>query len=287
MEYKVLGLGDVVIDKYINHDIMYPGGNALNFCAYTTMLNRKAAFCGKFGNDEVASYIKTVLDLMDIEYSHSRDFDGENGYAEVELNDGDRNFIRSNKGGVAKENSWTFGNEDLKYFKRFSLIHTSLNSYIESDLPFVASSGVPISYDFSMRWNDDYLGKVCPHIDIAFLSCSHLSDEERRTELKKVLSYGVKIAIGTVGENGSYAMFGDEELYQEADLCRNVKDTMGAGDSYLTAFLHELLTRGNGIFNFDKKLLSLDIEGAMKAGASFSAKVCRIDGAFGYGTSIK
>lgn len=286
MSYKVLGLGDDVVDKYINHDIMYPGGNALNFCAYSHMLEREVAFCGKFGSDQIAAYIKSVLEKMRIEYSHSRNFEGENGYALVELIDGDRNFISSNKGGVAKENPWNFTDADLAYFKEFALIHTSLNSYIESDLPKVKEADVPISYDFSNRWTDEYLKEVCPNIDIAFLSTCHLNHDERRRELKKVLDLGVKIAVGTVGEDGSYAMFGDKEVFQPAFLQETVKDTMGAGDSYLTAFLHKLLELSTGKLNLEKEGIAVDIAQAMEAGARFSAKVCQIDGAFGYGTKI-
>lgn len=286
MSYKVLGLGDDVVDKYVNHDIMYPGGNALNFCAYSRMLGKETAFCGKFGSDEVAAYIKSVLDKLAIDYSHSRSFTGENGYALVELIDNDRNFISSNKGGIAKENKWQFTEEDLDYFKEFALIHTSLNSYIEKDLARVKEAGVPIAYDFSTRWTDEYLAEVCPNITIAFLSTSHLTIEERRREMQKVLDFGVKVAVGTVGEDGSYVMFNNQELYQPAILQKTVKDTMGAGDSYLTAFLHKLLELSDGKLDLDKAEIATDIAKAMKAGASFSAKVCQIDGAFGYGTKI-
>lgn len=286
MAYKVLGLGDVVVDKYVNHDIMYPGGNVLNFCAYSRMMEQEVAFCGKFGSDEVAAYLKSVMEKLGIEYSHSRNFEGENGYALVELIDGDRNFISSNKGGIAKENPWNFTEVDLAYFKEFALIHTSLNSYIEKDLPQVKQAGVPISYDFSTRWTDDYLKEVCPNISIAFLSTSHLTAEERRQELRKVLDLGVKVAVGTVGEEGSYAMFGNQELHQPAFLQETVKDTMGAGDSYLTAFLHKLLELSEGKLDLEKENIAADITQAMEAGALFSAKVCQIDGAFGYGTKI-
>ena len=31
---KVLGLGDNVVDRYVNKGIMFPGGNAVNFAVY-------------------------------------------------------------------------------------------------------------------------------------------------------------------------------------------------------------------------------------------------------------
>ncbi|MCZ0703026.1 sugar/nucleoside kinase (ribokinase family) [Natronobacillus azotifigens] len=286
MSYKVLGIGDNVVDKYINKGIMYPGGNVLNFCVYTKMLGNKASLITKFGNDEIATYIKSVLDSLDIEYYRSRCFEGENGFAEVELIKGDRSFIRSNKGGVSKNNGWNFSDADENYIKNFSLVHSSLNSYIEVDLSQLATLQVPISYDFSVRWNDEYIKKVCPYIDIAFLSTSHLSRTERESEMRKFANLGVKIVVGTVGELGSYSLVKDNLIYQEASLQKEAKDTMGAGDAYLTAFLHELLSVHNGHIDFNKLSIIKDVSQAMKKGANFSAKVCQIEGAFGHGTII-
>lgn len=286
MTYKVLGLGDNVVDKYINRNIMYPGGNALNFSVYSTLLEHEAAFCGKFGTDGTATYIKSVLDELKVDHSCCRTFEGENGYAVVKLIDGDRHFITSNKGGIAKENPWNFTKEDLDYFKEFALIHTSLNSYIEQDLPRIKESGVPVSYDFSYRWDDKYLAAVCPYITIAFLSCSHLTTLERRREMQKILDLGVKVVVGTVGEEGSYVMFDGQELYEPAYLLERPVDTMGAGDAYLSAFLHTLLELSGGKLDLEKEDLETDLGRAMEAGAMFAAHICLIDGAFGHGTHI-
>lgn len=40
---NVLGLGDNVVDKYVNLKIMYPGGNALNFAVFAKSLAKTAA----------------------------------------------------------------------------------------------------------------------------------------------------------------------------------------------------------------------------------------------------
>ena len=51
-------------------------------------------------------------------------------------------------------------------------------------------------------------------------------------------------------------------------------DTLGAGDSFATAFLLELLKGGT-------------IEDAMQAGSEFAAKTCMVHGAFGHGISFE
>ena len=38
---KVIGVGDNVVDQYAHIRTMYPGGNALNFAAYASMLGHE------------------------------------------------------------------------------------------------------------------------------------------------------------------------------------------------------------------------------------------------------
>ncbi|TYA14599.1 fructoselysine 6-kinase [Paenibacillus faecis] len=286
-QYKVIGIGDNVVDKYVHQGVMYPGGNALNFSAYARMCGMNSSYLGKFGNDQVAHYIQRVLDELEIEHSRCRIFEGENGYARVTLENGDRVFLGSNKGGIAKEKPWNFTEDDLDYIKQFSVIHTSLNSYIEEDLATLKTSHVPVSFDFSVRWNDEYLERVCRYADISFLSCSHITESEREREMRKAQAFGSKLVIGTVGENGSFALYKDQWIYQPAVLTETV-DTMGAGDSYLTAFLIGMIRsseNGTLFADSDEEMLR-KIKASMEQGAAFAAKICRINGAFGHGTAI-
>lgn len=286
MPNKVLGIGDNVVDKYVNQGIMYPGGNVLNFCAYSKMLKQDAGMITKYGDDLIADYVKHVVKRLGIDDSQSRSFYGDNGFSRVELVNKDRNFLMSNKGGVSKEKPWNFTLEDEDYIRQFSLIHTSLNSYIEQDLPQLSELHVPISFDFSVRWTDEYLAQVCPYIDFAFMSTSHLSKADREAEMKKAANLGAKIVIGTMGEKGSYALVNNSWLYEPAVVIDSVVDTMGAGDSYLTALLQKLLSLQGGTFNFFSRNIEDEVQKAMRAGAEFSASVCQMNGAFGFGTKI-
>ena len=97
------------------------------------------------------------------------------------LKGNDRVFLGSNKGGVAREYGYDFTEEDFAYISQFNLIYTNLNSYIEDDLKSLKETGVAIAYDFSTRWTDAYLEKVCPYVTVAILSCAHLTRQERET----------------------------------------------------------------------------------------------------------
>lgn len=285
---RIISIGDNVCDKYLSRGIMYPGGQCVNTCVYGKMNGMDTAYLGKYGSDEVANYVQKVLAEIGVDDSHSRHFEGENGFALVTLQNNDRVFLGSNKGGIAKEHPFAFTQEDFEYIRKFHLIYTNLNSYIEENLPELKETGVPIAYDFSNRWTDEYLEKVCPYITVAILSCAHLTPEKREAEMKKVQAYGVPIVLGTIGEDGSYVLCKNEFLYALAVHAEDVIDTMGAGDSYFTAFLCSLLEyseTGALLEGTDEEMLGR-LKSAMNRGAEFSAKVCTMEGAFGYGTRI-
>lgn len=285
-EAKIIAIGDNVVDKYLSRGKMYPGGQCVNTCVYSLMNGGKPAYLGKFGDDGVAEYNCMILDKLGIDYSHSRHFHGENGAARVTLKDGDRVFLGSNRGGVAKEHPFDFTKEDLDYIREYQIIYTNTNSYIMDDLAMLAETGVPVAFDFSTVWNDELLESVCPHLQIALLSCAHLSDEEREREMRKVASYGVKLVVGTVGEAGLYALFDDEIIYMGACKAEHVLDTMGAGDSYFATLLTTLLQDDAELFEADHVKMKERLLKAMNRGAEFAAKVCGMEGAFGYGTPI-
>lgn len=284
---KIVAIGDNVCDKYLSRGKMYPGGQCVNTCVYAQLNGAQAAYLGKYGSDEVAAYNRSLLRQLGIDDSRSRQFEGENGFAMVTLKGNDRVFLGSNKGGVAKEHGFDFTAADLDYIRQFQLIYTNLNSYIEDDLPFLQSSGVPIAYDFSTRWTDEYLARVAPYVQVAILSCAHLSDADREREMRKAAAHGVQIVLGTIGEAGSYVLYDGQFYYAQAVHADDVIDTMGAGDAYFAAFLCDLLKSSRtGALVEEGSDMPARLQHAMAVGAAFSARMCAKEGAFGYGAPI-
>lgn len=285
---RIISIGDNVCDKYLSRGKMYPGGQCVNTCVYAKMNGMDTAYLGKYGSDEVAKYVQKTLKEIEVDDSHSRHFEGENGFALVSLHNNDRVFLGSNKGGIAKEHPFDFTQEDYDYIKNFQIIYSNLNSYIEENLAELKETGVPIAYDFSTRWTDEYLEKVCPHITVAILSCAHLTAEQREVEMKKVQEFGVPIVLGTIGEEGSYVLYKNKFIYALAVQADDVIDTMGAGDSYFATFLYSLLesSKTGELLEGTEEEMTERLKAAMNKGAAFSAKVCALEGAFGYGTRI-
>jgi fructoselysine 6-kinase len=276
---KVIGVGDNVVDKYLYKKTMYPGGNALNFSVYAKQLGIETAYLGVFGDDLAGEHIFKTLTELEIDISHCRQQTGNNAYAQVDLVDGDRVFIGGNDG-VQKEHPIALSKEDLEYIKTFEIAHSSIYSGMESELRKLKSTGILVSFDFSADYTNTILESICKHVDVSLLSCGHLSDQEVENLLKKVHHYGSQLAIGTLGSRGSIVYDGQTYYCQEPHLVKPI-DTLGAGDSFFTAFIINYLLGKKEAGN--KPVL---IKSCMEAGAKFAARTCLVEGAFGYGISF-
>lgn len=284
MAIKVIGVGDNVVDKYMHTKTMYPGGNAFNFSAYATMLGASSSYMGVFGNDDAAALVQATAKELGIDTSHCRIEQGENGYAMITLVDGDRKFLGSNKGGVAKEKPICFSQEDLSYLDGFSLICTSINSHINPELPKLKPLKPYVAYDFSILETDEIFDAVCPHIDFAITSCGDLPLEDIKKRCARIHQRGCHYVIASRGKEGSVFSDGEHFFTHPAFLVEAL-DTLGAGDSFLTAFLLSFVEWLEG--NHDAAELEDAVMKAMDAGSAFSAKTCMVHGAFGHGKQFE
>lgn len=286
---NVLGIGDNVCDIYINADEMYPGGQALNFAVYAKQLGVHSAYMGVFGDDEVAGHVLHTLDEFGIDRKYCRHYMGENGYAVVNIVDGDRVFVKSNRGGVLKENPIRLNSQDKAYIKGFDLVHTSNNSYFNDQLHCINELGVPLSYDFSNKWEDwSTTENICPFLDYGFLSCGSMPTEEVKAICSKIHELGCRLVIATMGGKGAWLYDGEVMLFQPARTIQAL-DTLGAGDSLATSFLihylqekqeHSDEVRNNP--EFREKVY----ERALSRATEFAAQSCLVRGAFGHGIEV-
>ena len=277
-DVSALGFGDNVVDKYEHIKTMYPGGNCVNFAVYAKMFGAKrSAYMGYFGNDAEAEHVMYALDDIGIETVKCKQLEGENGCARATLVDGDRVFLGSNEGGIRGKTPYVLDRFDLEYIKQFDFVHSGNYCFMEKELPKIHEAGVPISFDFSDDSEDSYYAEVAPTVDYAFCSFDG-TDEEAREHLKKIVSYGPKLAVASRGADGCILYDGQEYYVQKAVPIKEVVDTMGAGDSLITSFMVAYTDHlKKGITG------ETAIRESLAAAAEFASKVCGMNGAFGYG----
>ncbi|MCY6958507.1 fructoselysine 6-kinase [Clostridium brassicae] len=275
---KVIGLGDNVVDKYEHIRTMYPGGNALNFAVYAKRLGVSSAFLGAFGSDKESEHVQNTIHELGLDISKCRHFNGENGCARVTLENGDRVFLGSNEGGVLRENGLNLTQDDLEYIKNFDLLHAGLYGYTEPELDKVKALNIPISFDFSDDFTMEEVERIAPKVNFSFFSCSHLNADEILSLIIKTYKLGSKIVLATMGEKGALLYDGDKFYKQKPELVEAI-DTMGAGDSFITAFLVNYISKTKE----NKLEKGTIIKESLNEAAIFSAKTCLIEGSFGYG----
>jgi fructoselysine 6-kinase len=274
---KVIGIGDNVVDDYIHIRTMFPGGNALNFSVYASMLGCESAYLGVFGSDIAAEHVQQTLAETGVDTSHCRCADGPNGRAILTIEDGERIFISSNEGGVSKSTPMEFIFDDLRYLQTFSIMHTSAYSYLDDHLARLKSLGPLISYDFSDDFDVEYALPFCRFVDIGFFSCADWTEEATMDLLEKAVSRGCTLAVATRGPHEAI-LFDGQSWFRQAPHTVTPTDTLGAGDAFISGFLVSYVG-GNAEPGVRRTSV---IESSLEKAASFAAEICQMQGAFGH-----
>ena len=296
---RVLGLGDNVVDKYMHTMTMYPGGNALNLAVYAKLFGCEAGYMGNFGDDQEAGHVYDTIAALGLDVSRCRFWKGENGAAKVKLVNGDRVFIDSNKGGVSLTYPLDLTRMDREYITGYDMVHTSIFSYIEAQLPVLGEWAAFLSMDFSNRASLEYLKETCPYIDCACVSCGEdMSEQEIRNQIRDIISYGCRhMVIATRGAKGAF-VYVDGNIYKQPPCLVKAKDTMGAGDSFITCFLVSYLDGMKYAVDFPdnsemsgitgaKEYKDMVIKTSLYKAAVYSSQNCQKDGSFGFGKKFK
>lgn len=280
MNYNVslVGFGDNVVDKYEHISTMFPGGNCVNVAVYAKMNGAaRCAYMGYFGTDAEAEHVMDTLAREKIETVKCRQIAGPNGCSVNTIVDGDRVFLHSNEGGIRGETPYVLDRFDLEYMQQFDIVHSGNYSFTEKELPKIRQAGVKVSFDFSDDSDEDYYRQVAPNVDYAF--CSFDGDKTAvKTHLQWVAALGPSLVCASRGAEGCMLYDGAEFYIQKAAPLDTVIDTMGAGDSLIASFLTSLI-------HLEKQGMSRQeaIRVSLQHGAEFAAKVCQMEGAFGYG----
>ncbi|MCI8270415.1 MAG: carbohydrate kinase [Lachnospiraceae bacterium] len=295
---KVLGIGDNVCDKYLHIKTIYPGGNALNIAVFAKFLGADAAYLGTMGDDEVGRHVYSVVKELGVDLSHCRMEVGENGCARVRLVDGDRVFLQGNRGGISRTKPPVLTKIDENYISQFDLVHTSIYSFMESELPKIRRAAQFVSMDFSNSYDEDYLKKCCPYLDCAEISCGDMPEEEIRQVMERITALGCRhMVIATRGNKGAYVAV-DGLFYEQSPCLVKAKDTMGAGDSFITSFLVNYLDGMREAVDFPENsgqkgvvtaetYKDLLIRLSLYRAAVFASGQCQRDGSFGFGKEVE
>ncbi|MDQ0819514.1 fructoselysine 6-kinase [Arthrobacter sp. V4I6] len=285
---KVIGFGDNIVDRFLDRRVIYPGGNCVNFAVLARRLGVDSAYLGVFGSDVHGDFVRSALQEEGVDISRCVIREGPNGVSEIKVVDGDRIFLGWNDGGVTISQPFTLEPEHLAYLATADLVHSSVYSASEPQLPAVRTAGTLVSFDYSSepeRRTDQYLRRTAPFIDLALLSLGGHNLHSAEHELRRVVAAGASLAVGTKGADGAVLFDGNDFLTQKAaptDALR-FADTMGCGDAFLTGLVVSLLKAG---WTRHSRPSPDSLREALAFAAGTAAEQCYVEGAFGYGRPV-
>lgn len=278
---KSVCVGDNVIDYYVNSQRMYPGGNSLNVSVHLARLGQDSSYLGNIGDDKMAGVIVRALEANSVKFDQCEYIrNGTTKHCNYEIHDGERSFM-----GVELGNNWSgpmeLTEEKLEYLKGFDVIISNCNAKMQDEMSKISKLDRLYVYDFGEKDKyhvDEYLEKVCTNLDLAMFSFPHTEEEVIRKFADHVIEKGCTCVLVTMGSHGQYLCSRNGIIHGEVRYVEAV-DTMGAGDSFLAAFVCELYRQGwqKGEIPADEK-----IRQALEAAAEYSGRNCLVEGGFGY-----
>jgi fructoselysine 6-kinase len=266
---SLIAVGDNTLDVYLDQNIEYPGGNALNVAVFASRLGAQSAYLGCVGDDRYGQRLLDCLQKEEVDSSHCRTLPGTNGWACVDNIDGERVFLGSDPG-VCRQLRLTA--EDLAYITKFPLAHSSLYSGLENQLAQIRHASGCLSFDFSDNWVEFDWPALIKHVDIAFFSAANLSSREAYELAHSMRALGPAIVVITRGALGALAVDA-QGIHEQPSLPCTVVDSMGAGDGFIAAFLLAWQARHS-------------LAECLLHGVDYAARVCGWTGGFGHGQAL-
>jgi sugar/nucleoside kinase (ribokinase family) len=289
----IVGLGTVAMDVILQvdslpredgfaliKDKMYlDGGSASNVIVQASRLGAKCGFISQIGDDEIGNAIKNGLDKEDVDTSrlitkkkgtslHTTIVVGENGKKFILLNMGDA-FLSLDKKDV-----------DLNFIKSGKIFYTDLLPEEASIYALTAARnaglktvfnlqiGLPLMEQFGIK-KEDILNALI-NVDV-FAPCRESFSQLTGTEdyqagIKSFMQNYKGTLLLTLGSEGSIATDGKQTVKVPARKVE-AKDTTGAGDSYIGAFMYAYFVK------------QMDLKQAMEFSTIAAAITCKGMGA--------
>ena len=264
---RICGVGDNVIDRYLHCDLMFAGGNALNFAVFGRQAGAQAAYLGITGNDIPAGVIRHALCAEGVDISRVRINESFNALSQIDIDaDGNRFFV----GSVPPPYQLRLSEADLAWLADFDLLHTSDYSGLEAQLPQLAACA-PLSFDFGSR-DDAWAEPLLRWVQVATFSRSGSAPQAIERLIANAHAAGVATVLVTQGADGAIISHRGKRHRQPA-LPTQIVDSLGAGDAFIATLLVKL---GQGSTLAD----------AANDAALASARVCERLGAFGSGVPL-
>lgn len=230
---RIATVGDNCIDRYLPPvDRALVGGNAVNVAVNLCQAGHDTAYFGAVGDDAEGARTKAVLMRLGVDVASLRTVTpGRTSVTVIATGpDGNRHFV-SEDFGVCR--GYRPDASDMDRLRSMSHVHIGWLDDAGFTKRALAEAGISVSQDLSVNAEPR---NISPRgLTIAFASCDG-TEAEARALMQRTLAQGARLAVIMRGSQGSLASSGDKVFHGVA-LPIAVRDTTGAGDSFIAGFI--------------------------------------------------
>lgn len=268
---KLCAIGEALIDfipqqkgkrlKDVEQFKRVAGGAPANVAAAVAKLGGASKFLSKLSTDAFGDYIFETIQKCGIDTSSIvRCDEYDTSLAFVSLaSDGNRDFKFFRKQGADLQYSVSDLSKDVLedcgmiHFCSVSLVESPMKKAHQKLIEMAIEKQVKISFDPNLRrslWDDDEglrktVNEFLPYADILKISDEELSFITGYSKIEEafptLFAKRCQLLIYTLGKDGAIIYRRDGSHIDHSGYQVEVKDTTGAGDSFIGAFIYQLL----------------------------------------------
>ncbi len=261
----VLSFGEVLMDCLPEKNVI--GGAPLNVVTHLKRLGENSGIISKIGTDKLGVEIANILEVENLDEFIQKDSSYKTGYVTVDFINGQPNYK------IQPGCGWEFLDFENTltpaYFVFGSLaLHFSQNkaSFLKYKAAF---KGAKFVCDLNLR--TPFFSKENIELCLSSADILKINDEEldylsleykvnNPIEWLKE-TYGISKVILTKGSKGATVYWDDEVVSSDVFPVENMKDTVGAGDSFTALFIYGLLK-------------NLPLQENLKRASTFASLIC-------------
>jgi len=267
----VLSFGEVLIDCLPDGNVI--GGAPFNVAIHLKRLGQESGIISKIGTDELGDEIKSFLVAESVEKQIQVDDKLKTGYVTVTLNNGQPSYTIHRgcgwefvdyKKDNSKPNCLVFGSLALHFPHNKASFEKYLTLYPDA----IRICDINLRSPFYDNETIDYCLQRTNILKINDEELEHLAKENNLSDPIAYLAdkYQINKVILTKGGDGADVYWEGEKFSCDAGTVNNLKDTVGAGDSFTSMFIYGLLK-------------NIPVGENLKRASNFAAYICETSGA--------
>jgi sugar/nucleoside kinase (ribokinase family) len=265
-DFDVLVVGELNVDLILNQITKYPeigkevlasqmnltlGSSSAIFASNLSTLGTRVTFAGKLGFDNFGDHIIQSLKSRGVDTENIVRSSAHHTGATIVLNFGEDRAMVTYQGAMKYLTMQDISDTTIKSARHLHLssmflqpgLIGALTTLFSKAKSFGLTTSIDPQWDPAEAWDID-LQKLLPHVDVFMPNVKELFALTRTKDLddglKKIRSFANVVVIKN-GSEGAYLWDGKTLQHQPPFLNREVVDSIGAGDSFDSGFIHKYL----------------------------------------------